>query len=202
MGWVVGPKPLIAALRTMHAYATFCAPTPLQLGVAAALTKIADDADAAARSRSRVGGVALAGGKKRFFFRFRNETPRGGFRVHARVSRSGLGRAGHRVERCRAVARARGLGRRAVRTLGRVLFLAADVASTGLAATEYCRALATGPARVAAVPMDVFFDAKDSAKDVPRNLVRFAVCKSSETIGKCAEAIRNNPPGAGARKEL
>ena len=47
--------------------------------------------------------------------------------------------------------------------------------------------------------VDVFFDAKGPAKDVPRNLVRFAVCKSSETIGKCAEAIRNNPVGAGRK---
>ena len=50
--------------------------------------------------------------------------------------------------------------------------------------------------------MDVFFDAKDSAKDVPRNLVRFAVCKSSETIGKCAEAIRNNPSTGGRERAL
>jgi len=199
VGWVVGPKPLIAALRTMHAYATFCAPTPLQLGVAAALTKIADDADAA--TRSRAASAASLSPEERNAFSF-------------------VGTAARRREAAFACTR----GCLAPDTVARVIasnvavlsralvdsgvapfapsggyFLVADVASTGLAATEYCRALATGPARVAAVPMDVFFDAKDSAKDVPRNLVRFAVCKSSETIGKCAEAIRNNPVGA-ARK--
>ena len=166
MGWVVGPKPLIAALRTMHAYATFCAPTPLQLGVAAALTKIADDADAA--TRSRAASAASLSPEERNAFSFGSETRR---REAAFACTRG----------CLAPDSVARVIASNVAVLSRALvdsgvapfapsggyFLVADVASTGLAATEYCRALATGPARVAAVPMDVFFDAKDSAKDVP-----------------------------------
>uniref|UniRef100_A0A7S1XAJ8 Aminotransferase class I/classII large domain-containing protein n=1 Tax=Tetraselmis chuii TaxID=63592 RepID=A0A7S1XAJ8_9CHLO len=37
VGWVTGPQELISALRIVHAYSTFCAPTPLQYGVAEAL---------------------------------------------------------------------------------------------------------------------------------------------------------------------
>lgn len=37
IGWVTGPAELVKAARTMHAYTTFCAPSPLQEGVAAAL---------------------------------------------------------------------------------------------------------------------------------------------------------------------
>lgn len=37
VGWVTGPAELVTAARTMHAYTTFCAPSPLQEGVAAAL---------------------------------------------------------------------------------------------------------------------------------------------------------------------
>ena len=197
VGWVVGPKPLIAALRTMHGYATFCAPTPLQLGVAAALTKIADDADAETRRRAADASVL---------------SPEEG---RAFVENARRREAAFACTRGRLVPDAvAGIVASNVSVLSRALadsgvapfapsggyFLVADVSNTGLAATEYCKALATGPARVAAVPMDVFFDEKkDSANDVPRNLVRFAVCKSSETIGKCAEAIRSNPIGA-ARK--
>ena len=198
VGWVVGPKPLIAALRTMHAYATFCAPTPLQLGVAAALTKIADDADAATRRRAADAS------------RLPPEEGTPAFTETARRREAAFA-----CTRGRLVPDAvAGVIASNVSVLSRALadsgvapfapsggyFLVVDVSDTGLAATEYCKALATGPARVACVPMDVFFDSKrDSAKDIPRNLVRFAVCKSSETIEKCAEAIRNNPVGA-ARK--
>jgi aspartate/methionine/tyrosine aminotransferase len=197
VGWVVGPKPLIAALKTIHAYSTFCAPTPLQLGVAAALEKMADDADAATRARATESAS-------------RSPTTTDGTSHDV----SGRREAAFACTRGRLVPDAVAeIIASNVAVMSRALtdsgvapfapsggyFLVADVSDTGLDATEYCRALATGPARVAAVPMDVFFDAEGPEKDVPRNLVRFAVCKSSETIGKCAEAIRNNPVGA-ARK--
>ena len=197
VGWVVGPKPLIAALKTIHAYSTFCAPTPLQLGVAAALEKMAADADAATRARATESAS-------------RSPTTTDGTSHDV----SGRREAAFACTRGRLVPDAVAeIIASNVAVMSRALtdsgvapfapsggyFLVADVSDTGLDATEYCRALATGPARVAAVPMDVFFDAEGPEKDVPRNLVRFAVCKSSETIGKCAEAIRNNPVGA-ARK--
>jgi hypothetical protein len=34
-----GNEELLAACRSVHAYATFCAPVPLQLGIAAALDR-------------------------------------------------------------------------------------------------------------------------------------------------------------------
>ena len=139
VGWVVGPKPLIAALRTMHAYATFCAPTPLQLGVAAALTKIADDADAA--TRSRAASAASLSPEERNAFSFGSETRR---REAAFACTRG----------CLAPDSVARVIASNVAVLSRALvdsgvapfapsggyFLVADVASTGLAATEYCRA--------------------------------------------------------------
>eukprot|EP00929_Paragymnodinium_shiwhaense_P055406 TRINITY_DN27753_c0_g1_i1.p1 TRINITY_DN27753_c0_g1~~TRINITY_DN27753_c0_g1_i1.p1 ORF type:complete len:445 (-),score=68.39 TRINITY_DN27753_c0_g1_i1:193-1488(-) len=37
VGWVSGPADLVGAAKTVHAYTTFCAPAPLQEGVAAAM---------------------------------------------------------------------------------------------------------------------------------------------------------------------
>ena len=37
VGWLVGPAEIITAVRVMHGYASFCAPTPLQIGTAAAI---------------------------------------------------------------------------------------------------------------------------------------------------------------------
>lgn len=37
VGWIMGPEDLVTPSRTVHAYASFCAPTPLQQGVALAL---------------------------------------------------------------------------------------------------------------------------------------------------------------------
>mmetsp|Transcript_91255 Transcript_91255/g.261182 ORF Transcript_91255/g.261182 Transcript_91255/m.261182 type:complete len:416 (-) Transcript_91255:191-1438(-) len=43
VGWVLGPASLISAVIRIHSYTTYCAPTPLQLGVAAALDAAPDD---------------------------------------------------------------------------------------------------------------------------------------------------------------
>lgn len=42
MGWLTGPEVLISSCRLLHAYTSYCAPTPLQLGVAEALDKDTD----------------------------------------------------------------------------------------------------------------------------------------------------------------
>ncbi len=42
VGWLLGPAALLAGVRTLHSYSTFCAPTPLQAGVAAALRHAAE----------------------------------------------------------------------------------------------------------------------------------------------------------------
>jgi N-succinyldiaminopimelate aminotransferase len=43
VGWVLAPPALLAGVRSMHSYSTFCAPTPLQVGVAAALNEAAQE---------------------------------------------------------------------------------------------------------------------------------------------------------------
>ncbi len=55
VGWVLGPAPLLAGVRTVHSYSTFCAPTPLQAGVAAALRDAAQ-----AHRNSTMGNAASA----------------------------------------------------------------------------------------------------------------------------------------------
>lgn len=43
VGWLYGPADLIGACRSVHSYATFCAPTPLQEGVRQALEAATKD---------------------------------------------------------------------------------------------------------------------------------------------------------------
>lgn len=43
IGWAVGPAALCAAVQAAHQFLTFCSATPLQLGVAHALTALGDD---------------------------------------------------------------------------------------------------------------------------------------------------------------
>ena len=43
IGWAWGPAPLVAALQAAHQFLTFCSATPLQLGIAHALTDLGDD---------------------------------------------------------------------------------------------------------------------------------------------------------------
>lgn len=150
VGWCTGPAALVAGVRALHAYTTYCAPTPLQAGVAAALRRAAGggggppggaDASAAAMERSAaVLGAALESVGLTVF------SPEGGY------------------------------------------FIVVDVSATGLGAAAYCRALIAA-ARVAAVPMDVFY----AGPDPPGSLVRFAICKSDAVIAAAAHAIRLNP---------
>lgn len=150
VGWVLGPAALLSGVRTVHSYSTFCAPTPLQAGVAEALRHAAqqhrDDP-------SRADESAVA------------------FERNAQVLGAALSDVGLDVIPAEGG-----------------YFLVADIAATGLDAGEYCKALIAA-ARVAAVPMDVFY----FGADVPRTLVRFALCKRSETIAAAAAAIRAAP---------
>ena len=65
VGWVTGPAALLAGVRTVHSYSTFCAPTPLQAGVAAALRDAAaggagpDASSVAFEANAAVLGAAL-----------------------------------------------------------------------------------------------------------------------------------------------
>ena len=95
----------------MKSYTTFCAPTPLQLGVAAALNKIADDAEAegvsavtsdeaaaAMAENVRVLSLALTDAGLRVI------RPDGGYFLVADVSDLGL----TSVEYCKQLARGEG----------------------------------------------------------------------------------------------
>ena len=53
VGWVCGAADLVGAVRTVHGFATYCCPVPLQKGVAAGLR------DALARNDFTFGGVAV-----------------------------------------------------------------------------------------------------------------------------------------------
>ena len=183
VGWIAGPPALVAAIRSLHSYTTYCAPTPLQLGVAAALESIADEADAATRERARdAASRADEGG---------GESAR---RDAAAKATRGVIAPDDTARRMGANATTLGA---ALRDAGLLVcpprggyFLVADVSPLGLTSVEYCRRLAR-EAKVAAVPLDVFFDGE--GEDFPNVLVRFAVCKRAETIEACAEAIRAHP---------
>lgn len=214
VGWMTGPPGLIGGIRMMHSYATFCAPTPLQLGVAAALERIADQADTATRSRARAAAEAV--------HEAASEGAEGGHATGESAVTDGDGTEGRGTRAAAAAAIALGgaltpdstasvmannaevLGA-ALREVGlRVFkprggyFLVADVSPLGggeagaLTSVEYCRRLAHGPAKVAAVPLDVFYDPA-APSPCPSTYVRFAVCKKPETIAACAAAIRAHP---------
>ena len=157
VGWITGPPAVVAGVKTMKSYTTFCAPTPLQLGVAAALNKIADDAEAEGVSAVSSDEAAAA------------------MAENVRVLSLALTDAGLRV----------------IRPDGGY-FLVADVSDLGLTSVEYCKRLAT-EAKVASIPMVVFYDPGADGASAPDNFVRFAVCKKPETVRACAEAIRANP---------
>lgn len=157
VGWVLGPAQLLAGVRTVHSYSTFCAPTPLQAGVAEALRAAArEHREAAQGDASRPPGP---------------DASSAAFERNAEVLGAALTDVGLAV----------------FPTEGGY-FLVADCAATGLDAGQYCKALIS-TARVAAVPMDVFY----FGSDVPRTLVRFALCKRGETIAAAAAAIRAAP---------
>ena len=151
VGWAVGPKELIDPIKSAHSLMSYSAPTPLQIGVAAALDEIsatatgrveADENAAVMRANAQTLGKALEDVGMRVFY------PQGGY------------------------------------------FLTCDVSSTGLTDMEFCELLAAR-ARVAAVPMSVFFL---NAPDIPRSLVRFAICKIPETCAESARRIRAHAP--------
>ena len=72
-------------------------------------------------------------------------------------------------------------------------FLVADVAPLEMSAGAFVDALAK-EARVAAVPLGVFYQGDVGDRGEEDTLVRFAVCKKRETIEKCAAAIREFAP--------
>jgi aspartate/methionine/tyrosine aminotransferase len=157
VGWITGPAVVVAGVKTMKSYTTFCAPTPLQLGVAAALNKISGEAEA-------LGSNVVT-----------SDEAAGAMATNVAVLSAALKDAGLKV-----IAPDGGY------------FLVTDVSATGLSAVEYCKRLAA-EAKVASIPMVVFYDPGADGTGAPDTFVRFAVCKKPETVRACAEAIRANP---------
>lgn len=157
VAWVLGPPGLLRGVSSVHSYASFCAPTPLQMGVAAALRQHAQE-------MSRSGGG------------------------HASPSADASGALFERNARVLAAALTDvGL---TVHHVDGGYFLVTDVAATGLDAGTFCKEM-IARARVAAVPMDVFYVSQEPPP--PTTLVRFAICKREETIAAAAAAIRAHP---------
>ncbi len=152
VGWAVGPPKMIDAIKSAHSLMSYAAPTPLQLGVAAALDEISADA----------------------------RSPRG--RVvpdeNAAVMADNARTLAHALEDA---------GLTVYHPEGGY-FLTCDVSSTGASDVDFCVELASR-AKVAAVPLSVFFL---PSADVPRSLVRFAVCKKSDTVRESADRIRRH----------
>jgi N-succinyldiaminopimelate aminotransferase len=168
VGWLLGPAALLSGVRTLRSYSTFCAPTPLQAGVAAALRHAAEEhAAAQARSDDASGRDNDAGPGP--------DASSAAFERNAAVLAAALTDVGLQVMPAEGG-----------------YFLVVDCAATGLNAGDYCKALIAA-ARVAAVPMDCFyFDERPEAAP-PASLVRFALCKRAETIDAAAAAIRAAP---------
>jgi aspartate/methionine/tyrosine aminotransferase len=139
VGWMISHnEKLIGACRALHAYATFCAPVPFQLGVAAALESdvIGDkthtsDATLLMQDNAVMLQAALEAQGLQVL-----APPKGGY------------------------------------------FLVADVSTTSLNDTDFCKQLVKH-ARVGGVPLTVFYE---GAVNPPNSLVRFAVCKTKATM--------------------
>ena len=145
VGWIYGPAELVGAVKAIHGYCTFSAPTPFQEGIAAALDE------------------ARSGGELDGHFGQLSES----FRANAAKLCDALG---------------------TIQVEGFMpdggYFLVCDVAATGMTDIEFCKWLAA-ERDVTCVPLSVFYDEGAA----PRSLVRFAICKSPETIERAVAAI-------------
>lgn len=168
-----GNEELLAACRSVHAYATFCAPVPLQLGIAAALHREVDVA---------CGGncdVAPASDDSGSHIAYTSHL----LAANARALSDAL-----EEQQLRVCAASGGY------------FIIADVSATQLPDDSFCRSApprSTRPlplnsatwrltprrrqlvkhARVGALPLSLFYS--DASNPPPKHLVRFSVCKVS-----------------------
>jgi len=145
VGWIYGPAELVGAVKAIHGYCTFSAPTPFQEGIATALDEACDGGeldDHFSRLTKQFGQNAATLCEALATVDVQGFMPDGGY------------------------------------------FLVADVAKTGKSDIEFCKWLAS-ERDVTCVPLSVFYEEGAA----PRSLVRFAICKSAETIEKAAAAI-------------
>jgi aspartate/methionine/tyrosine aminotransferase len=207
VGWVCGPAALVSAVSSSRAYVTYCAPTPLQIGVAAALDAISDEADAATRARALKAALEADAAESA-----RGGGGGGGGGGGAEIGETGASSARRAAakqaaegavtpdETAKTMAENVAILAEALEACGAKpcppaggYFLVADVAPLEMSAGAFVDALAK-EARVAAVPLGVFYQGDVGDRGEEDTLVRFAVCKKRETIEKCAAAIREFAP--------
>lgn len=155
VGWAYGCERLISALKTFHVYSTYCAPTPLQLGVAAALAEdnrsVLQGEMNAILEMFQQNLVVLK--KSLETMNITTNDPEGGY------------------------------------------FLIGDVTATGLSDIEFVRQMASKEKGMMCVPMSVFYQKETTpnggteASTVPSCLVRFSICKTSNTVEKAVKAL-------------
>ena len=153
IGWVTGPKDLVAAVRLVSGYATFCAPTPLQEACATAIAAAAAP-----------GGDPTFGGVARLF--------EANWNLLAKALVDTV--EGLTVCECEGG-----------------YFLVADVAACGLQDMAFLDLLSSH-CGIAGMPMSLFYG--DPTQ--PCTLVRFAICKKTETIQAAVDALKKWPKEA------
>ena len=148
-----GNEQLLAACRSVHAYATFCAPVPLQLGIAAALNRECELADSGSGGGSGGNSHAAATGS------------------HSAYTSQLLS------DNARALSLALQEQQLSVCPAAGGYFIVADVSCTQLPDEQFCRQLVKH-ARVGALPLSLFY-CSSSLLPPPTHLVRFSICKVS-----------------------
>jgi len=155
VGWALGPAAAIGAMQAVHGYVTFCAPVPLQEGVAGAIES--GEAERYARETAAA------------------------FEGNAALLVGALGRMGLRGH-----------------PPGGGCFVVADVGASGMTDVEWCRA-ALEAAGVGCVPLSAFYAGAGEGTDVPRSLVRIAICKTRATVEEAAARLEAHRGGLGSR---
>lgn len=110
VGWLYGPADLVAACRSIHGNASYCAPTPLQEAVAAALDQAAalphgDPADVPPMRQRFVDNARKLAAALAATFGVTSSLPHGGYFLVCDVSPTGL----TDTEFCSALAKDRGV---------------------------------------------------------------------------------------------
>ena len=171
VGWVLGNDPgLMAAVRAMHAYSIYCAPAPLQAGVAAAFEAETDllavQSAAAAVVSSGANDSGNSNGK--CFEGVPDLLERNNAALSAALIAFGV-----------AVCPAEG-----------GYFLVADVSGvTDMDDTAFCRWL-IATVGVACMPMNVFYvDYSHGQESKKCQLVRFCLCKEASVIDAACAAL-------------
>jgi len=160
VGWVSGPAELVSAVSAAHSYMTFCAPTPLQIGIAAGI-ECAIGSEKDSRDREKAPSTPLEITKA-----FGDLG--GVFYTNWTILSKAIESIGLKV--CKAEGG---------------YFLICDVSVSGLTDMEFCTWLMKTH-KIVGIPLSLFYA---EPKKTDRYLVRFAVCKTRKAIERAAAAM-------------